>query len=65
VDSQWCIQRQGIAGTAVISIGCDDDNFRYLGKRVCEQCNTGGQIAIIVADQNFHNMSMRELISLS
>ena len=56
--------RDSSAGAAVISIGRYDDDFRYLGQRVCKHRNAGGEVTVIVADQNFHNASMNELNSL-
>jgi hypothetical protein len=47
----------------VISVRGEYDHVPYLGQLVGERRNSRGEIAIIVADQNFHITSMSERVS--
>ena len=44
----------------MISVRGEYDHVAYLGQLVGERCNSRGEIAIVVADQNFHITSMSE-----
>jgi len=56
VDAYRGMQSQRIARTTVISIGRDDGNVGDLCKRLRQRAYAFGEIAVIVADQNFQDI---------